>query len=192
MSQVIVIGGGLAGLSAAHTVIEQGGKILLLEKNPFMGGNSTKATSGINGALTQTQIEKKIPDSAKQFEEDTALSFYGGKKGESPALVKVLTHQSGPAVDWLMNKFDLDLSLVSRLGGHTFPRTHRGKERFPGMTITMALMEKLEAIAAKNDGTARILTKARATRLIQEQDGTGNFFLKEKGTKFIVFFFKPK
>ena len=35
-----------------------------------------------------------------------------------------------------MDKFNLDLSLVARLGGHSAPRTHRGKERFPGMTIT--------------------------------------------------------
>jgi hypothetical protein len=57
--------------------------------------------------------------------------------------VKVLTGQSGPAVEWLTDAFDLDLSLVSQLGGHSFPRTHRGKERFPGMTITYALMEKV-------------------------------------------------
>ena len=58
MSQVIVIGGGLSGLSAAHTVLERGGRVLLLDKNPFLGGNSTKATSGINGTLTRTQVEK--------------------------------------------------------------------------------------------------------------------------------------
>eukprot|EP01079_Euglenida_sp_SAG-EU17-18_P004582 gene4582-4796_t len=39
---VIIIGGGLAGLSAAHTVIENGGQAILLERNLFMGGNSTK------------------------------------------------------------------------------------------------------------------------------------------------------
>ena len=32
MSQVIVVGGGLAGLSAAHTVLERGGNVLLLDK----------------------------------------------------------------------------------------------------------------------------------------------------------------
>jgi succinate dehydrogenase/fumarate reductase flavoprotein subunit len=32
MSQVIVLGGGLAGLSAAHTVLEHGGRVLLLDK----------------------------------------------------------------------------------------------------------------------------------------------------------------
>ena len=46
--------------------------------------------------------------------------------------------------DWLVEKFNLDLSLVARLGGHSQPRTHRGKERFPGMTITYALIQMLE------------------------------------------------
>lgn len=40
----------------------------------FMGGNSTKATSGINGAGTQTQQEAGIPDNAKIFFEDTKKS----------------------------------------------------------------------------------------------------------------------
>lgn len=40
----------------------------------FMGGNSTKATSGINGAGTQTQQENGIPDNAKIFFEDTKKS----------------------------------------------------------------------------------------------------------------------
>jgi succinate dehydrogenase/fumarate reductase flavoprotein subunit len=39
-----------------------------------MGGNSTKATSGINGAGTQTQLEQGVPDSAKIFFEDTKKS----------------------------------------------------------------------------------------------------------------------
>ncbi|CAD6933460.1 unnamed protein product, partial [Tilletia controversa] len=45
----IVVGGGLSGLSAAHTLYERGANVLVLDKNPFFGGNSTKATSGING-----------------------------------------------------------------------------------------------------------------------------------------------
>jgi hypothetical protein len=42
-------------------------------------------------------------------------------------------------VDWLQQRFKLDLSKVSRLGGHSQPRTHRGKERFPGFAITCVL-----------------------------------------------------
>lgn len=32
MAQVIVVGGGLAGLSAAHTLLERGANVLLLDK----------------------------------------------------------------------------------------------------------------------------------------------------------------
>ena len=67
------------------------------------------------------------------------------------------------AKDWLVEKFNLDLSLVARLGGHSQPRTHRGKERFPGMTITYALIQMLEKVAEKTD-LARIITKVRFKR----------------------------
>lgn len=39
-----------------------------------MGGNSTKATSGINGAGTQTQQAAGIPDNAQIFFNDTKKS----------------------------------------------------------------------------------------------------------------------
>jgi len=183
-SQVIVVGGGLAGLCAAHTVIERGGRVLVLDKNSFMGGNSTKATSGINGALTRTQIELGIKDSAQQFLEDTALSAAKGDKSVPPSpLYRVLAFGSASAVEWLQDKFALDLSLVSRLGGHTFPRTHRGKERFPGMTITYALMEKLEEIAANSDA-ARIITKARVTSLLNENGAITGVVYEKDGRSF--------
>jgi len=159
----------LAGLSAAHTVIENGGRVLVIEKNPFLGGNSTKATSGINGALTKTQIKLKIEDSAEAFYNDTARS---ARDLLRPELVKVLTHNSASAVEWLQEKFALDLSLVSRLGGHSFPRTHRGKEKFPGMTITYALLEKFDDLVKSKPQIAKVMLKTRVTGLIQDQSGT--------------------
>ena len=159
--QTIVLGGGLAGFSAAHTILEHGGRVLLLDKSPFCGGNSTKATSGINGSGTRAQKKIGIDDSAQIFTEDT---MRGGAK--KPDVVKVLCDESASAVEWLIDKFELDLSLVSRLGGHSQPRTHRGPERFPGMTITYALMQRYENLCEKNDSRARLVNKARATRLL--------------------------
>merc|ERR1719389_529624 len=75
--QVIVVGGGLAGVSACNTVVENGGRTVLLDKSSFCGGNSTKATSGINGAFTRTQKEKGIQDSTDLFTKDT---LKGGAK----------------------------------------------------------------------------------------------------------------
>ena len=76
---------------------------------------------------------------------------------------EVMCVESGPGVEWLIEKFDLDLSLVARLGGHSQPRTHRGAERFPGMTITYALMQRFEKIAETSD-RARIVNKARVRK----------------------------
>ncbi|KAF9924615.1 hypothetical protein FBU30_005438 [Linnemannia zychae] len=164
-NQIIVVGGGLSGLSAAHTVLEHGLNVLVIDKNAFFGGNSTKATSGINGALTKTQIQLGIKDSVEAFYEDTARS---AREMLRPDLVKVLTGRSASAVEWLQDKFQLDLSLVSRLGGHSFPRTHRGKEKMPGMTITYALMETIEEMAVSQPNRVKLIKKARVTNLIKE------------------------
>jgi len=165
MQQVIIVGGGLGGMSAAHTVLEHGINVCVIDKCAFFGGNSTKATSGINGAHTKSQRALKITDSPETFAEDT---MRGGAK--RPDLVSVLTGESGPSIEWLIDNFKLDLSLVSRLGGHSNPRTHRGKERFPGMTITYALMEALEEIADDSD-RAKIMLKTCVNKLLRDAGG---------------------
>lgn len=122
----------VSGLSAAHTLYLAGGNVLVLDKQGefscstnvviarslsrclgFFGGNSTKATSGINAALTRTQVDAKIQDSVKQFYEDTMKS---ARDKARPELIKVLTYRSSAAVEWLQDVFNLDLTLVSRLG----------------------------------------------------------------------------
>jgi hypothetical protein len=121
----------VSGLSAAHTIYLAGGNVVVLDKQGeqlpltcrgiaptdglpgFFGGNSTKATSGINGALTRTQVDAKIGDSVKQFYEDTLKS---ARDKARPDLIKVLTYKSAAAVEWLQDVFNLDLTLVSRLG----------------------------------------------------------------------------
>merc|ERR1712203_211202 len=98
-NQAIVVGGGLAGMSAANQVVECGGKVLLVDKSSFCGGNSTKATSGINGAATKTQKMKGVDDSVELFTSDT---LKGGAK--RPEVVKVLCGNSSADVDWPKNE----------------------------------------------------------------------------------------
>ena len=45
MAQVIVVGGGLAGLSAAHTLLERGANVLLLDKQGYVYLSSPHPTS---------------------------------------------------------------------------------------------------------------------------------------------------
>merc|ERR1712113_246876 len=146
-------------------------------KSSFCGGNSTKATSGINGSETKTQKTQGIKDTNDIFIADT---LKGGAK--KPEVAKVLCNESGPGVDWLVDKFELDLSLVARLGGHSMQRTHRGKERFPGMTITYALMQAFEKIAETSE-RARIINKATVTKLLQANGGVVGCLWEKAGVE---------
>ena len=150
MPSAIVIGGGLAGLSAAHTLIQGGVDVTLMERNPFLGGNSTKATSGINGAPSRTQKAMGIDDNT--FLEDMVRSATGQKTGPMPdpyPISEMFVKNSSDAIAWLQDDFGLALDVVSRMGGHTNQRTHRTKSggKFPGMEITSALMKKYEQLA---------------------------------------------
>lgn len=90
----------------------------MLDKSPFCGGNSVKATSGINGAGTNTQFKAKVADNAEVFYKDIIMSAAGPDKSKAAPyeLGRTLAYQSGPAVEWLQQKFNLDLSLLGRLG----------------------------------------------------------------------------
>jgi hypothetical protein len=72
-------------------------------------------------------------------------------------LIGVLTGRSGDAVNWLQDKFALDLSKVSRLGGHSQPRTHRGDAQFPGMVSCqiMALFDQLHVARFRSSLTLK-------------------------------------
>lgn len=185
---IIVVGGGLAGLSAAHQAYLRGANIVLLDKQGFLSGNSAKATSGINGALTRTQVSLNIPDSVQQFYEDTLKT---AKDRANPELIKVLTYQSADAVHWLQEVFGLDLSIVSRLGGHSQPRTHRGKDaKFPGMAITYKLLETLENLSETQPDRIKILKNTQVVDLkVDEKDASivhgvqyKNLKTKERGS----------
>jgi len=111
--------------------------------------------------LTRTQVDEKIGDSVKQFYEDTLKS---AREQARPDLIRVLTYQSASAVEWLQDIFNLDLTLVSRLGGHSFPRTHRGHDaKFPGMAITYALMQRLEELCESDPERVQVIKKAKVT-----------------------------
>ena len=45
-TRVVVVGGGLAGLSATIEAVQHGALVTIVEKEERIGGNSAKATSG--------------------------------------------------------------------------------------------------------------------------------------------------
>ena len=117
---VVIVGAGGAGMSAAITAKQQGKTVLLLEKMPYVGGNTTKATGGMNAAETHYQAEQGIEDSVEQFVEDT---MKGGHNINNPDLVRTLAEKSADAINWL-DEIGAPLPKVSFSGGATNARIH--------------------------------------------------------------------
>eukprot|EP00934_Nitzschia_sp_Nitz4_P001578 Nitzschia sp. Nitz4//scaffold484_size5321//2933//4569//NITZ4_009228-RA/size5321-processed-gene-0.3-mRNA-1//1//CDS//3329552886//1578//frame0 len=172
-ADAVIVGSGLAGLTTALTVLDAGGRVVILEKEKSLGGNSMKASSGIN------ICEENEADQAS-FRSDT-LNSAGMAKNEQ--LVEQLVQHSHEAIyGWLQSRLSVDISKVSQLGGHSMPRTYRPAGKLP---IGAEIMLKLQkAIREHEDrGNATILPLAVAKELVKDTDGqvTGVKFETTKG-----------
>jgi succinate dehydrogenase/fumarate reductase flavoprotein subunit len=67
---VIVVGGGGSGLAAAASAGQQGGRVLLLEKQPHLGGTTGIAVGAFTAAGTRWQQARDIADSADDHADD--------------------------------------------------------------------------------------------------------------------------
>ncbi|ETO02845.1 flavocytochrome c, partial [Reticulomyxa filosa] len=139
---VIVVGAGLSGGSAALTVLEAGGKVILIEKEKRFGGNSVRASSGINAAHTKHQKEQGINDSVELFAKDTAYSMFKDVNAKPTPLVQTLCENSAEAVDWL-EAHELNIPVLSQNGGHSASRTHRPISGAAGGYITLGLLRSV-------------------------------------------------
>ncbi|GIU44626.1 flavocytochrome c [Shewanella algidipiscicola] len=118
---VVVVGTGGAGFSAAVSAHDNGAKVILIEKEPVIGGNAKLAAGGMNAAWTDQQKAKNITDSPEMMYKDT---MKGGRDINDPALVKILSSHSKGSVDW-MTAMGADLNDVGRMGGASANRSHR-------------------------------------------------------------------
>lgn len=162
--KIVVIGTGLAGLSCTLQLLKKGLPVVLLEKTSKFGGNSIKASSGINGANT---IFQPPGDSAGLFLKDTLASGQGLCNEE---LAKILTERSSDAISWLSQDIGVDLLEVTRLGGHSFPRTHRGKGKLPpGFAIVSELSKALETFRTNKQLTVLLDTSLKSIVMSKEK-----------------------
>ncbi len=161
-TDVVIIGAGGAGMTAAINTAQAGKDVILLEKMPYAGGNTTKATGGMNAAETHYQAEQGIDDSVEQFVEDT---MEGGHNINDKDLVTTLAENSAEAIDWL-DSIGAPLPKVSFSGGATNARIHAPEDGSGvGAYLVTSLLKKMDEL------DINVMYDTKATSLISK-DGT--------------------
>ncbi|MFC3395982.1 flavocytochrome c [Brenneria rubrifaciens] len=178
-TDIVIIGAGGAGMSAAIEAHNQGAKVILLEKMPFAGGNTARAEAGLNAAGTELQKSRGITDSPEMFYEDT---MKGGRNINNPEVVKTLTEHAKDSVIFLKEN-GADLSDLTRTGGSRVDRTHRPAGGVAaGSFIATALIKKVKALDID------LRTNTSATDILQNDKGqvTGVIAKGKDGKAFTI------
>ena len=140
---VIVIGSGFAGLSAAIEACNCGASVLILEKMKAPGGNSLISDGGIAAAGTDEQAKMGILDSPELMYRDMMRAGLGINH---PDLVKVLAASSREAYEWSRDYLKVEyLDRIDIFGGHSVPRCFTAKN-ISGATIIRKMMEKIKKL----------------------------------------------
>ncbi|MGF6435238.1 flavocytochrome c [Kosakonia sp. 1610] len=121
---VVVIGSGGAGLAAAIQAHDEGASVLIVEKMPTIGGNTIKASAGMNAAETRFQRVKGIQDSKELFYAET---LKGGVEKNDPALLRRFVEHAPEAIEWLARR-GIMLNDITTTGGMSIDRTHRPRD----------------------------------------------------------------
>jgi flavocytochrome c len=172
-TDVLVIGSGIAGLSAAIEAAEEGVDVLVLEKLSHIGGNSLICGGFIYGTGSKVQVALGIDDGTVEDMVSYWMARAEGNADES--MLRFVAARSGETIDWLAGLGvempfaqpsginPINSSLLTANGGHGFiePLEKKCEE----MGIEIMLNTKADELILDENGA---VIGAKATGLTDE------------------------
>ncbi|KPU42559.1 urocanate reductase precursor [Oxobacter pfennigii] len=168
---VIVVGGGFAGLAAAYEAATNGANTLIIDKMPVLGGNS-QINGGVYASYTSKiadDLYKKLnltPDTPEKHIEDTIV---GGDYMNDPKLVRNLVYGAPHFLNLMLDNGLQVRESITRPGGHYGYRTYTTingvgadivavqKKILANTSATVMLNTKMEQIYRETTGEQRIV-----------------------------------
>jgi fumarate reductase flavoprotein subunit len=162
MVDVLVVGSGFAGLSAAAEAAGLGAGVVILEKMRRYGGNSLISGGGYSSWDSRLHLREKFnlgDDSWERHKKDT---LRGGDYYNCPDLVETMVKGAPGGLNWLIGAGAKIRETLPRIGGHTAHRNYLESEsRGRGFT------EPLRELALGRGVEIRL--QSRVTRIWREE-----------------------
>ena len=170
---VIVVGAGMAGLSASVRAAELGANVLVLEQNYRVGGSANTAGGSISGAGYKIQKAAGIEDSPELFYQDFVT--LGGEEFMNTEIAKVHAERSGGAIDWLQEDVGVEFSDKVDSGSYLTMDINRvtytagGVSSGGGSYFVKGLSDKLQSYI--DAGTVQLCLDTLVTDIVLNDNG---------------------
>ena len=165
-ADIVVIGGGPAGMATALEASKNGASVLLLEADTLLGGNAARSTGYLAFQGFEMQHREGLDDNAEIFFKDMVNEI---KRQEETygiefdaELAKVFAKESATTYDWLVELgFEFNRFLPRPL--------QHSVNRMVDVTDTSMFTKVFSDVLEKNDVDVRTSTRARRLLLEERQ-----------------------
>lgn len=167
-AEMVVIGGGAAGVNAAIKAAQQGVKVVLLEKLSLLGGASMMASTGINAGSSELQLATESPYTAEMFLDYAKSWDYGYDRigyrvvPVSDDYAETFAANSADAANWIAS---LGVEMKASSDSHSLQLVTKENGAFGVVYMTRLIA------AAQEMQNIDIRTENKATELILDESG---------------------
>lgn len=159
---IIIVGSGIAGLSAAIEADQTGASVIVLEKMKVTGGNTRISDGGLAAPGNYLQKRMGIEDSPELFYKDMIQAGLGLNY---PHLVRIVAEKAAEAIEWTRNTLGVNyLDRLDRFGGHSVARCITTRNH-TGADIIRAQITKLKETGVQ------VRTRCFMTRILMDSAG---------------------
>ncbi len=143
---IVIIGSGFAGLSAAIEAVDAGARVKIYEKMDTYGGNSMINGGQVAAACSEWQEKAGVKDSPELMLQDMQAAGLGLNNVE---LARTVAELSNDTVVWTQERLGAEYAdRVNIMGGHSVARTLQTKNGH-GSEIVNRQVEKLKELGVE-------------------------------------------
>lgn len=166
---VIVVGGGTAGMPAALFAAKRGAKVLIVDAAPTIGGTMFMTGGMLSAAGTKLQKSKGIVDSPQSHFDDVMRMSKGTA---NPDIVRLAVFNAADTFDWLVDRgmqvpAEFPIFGPPHHDAYSAARYVRGAEK--GMSLFLVCMQELQPYI--DNGQVDIEVNSEVTKLLQDASG---------------------